>query len=355
MRQLAASLIAGSLALLFGCGGSGGGGGGDDAPPDAPGLSGDKYSVSFGPVTVNPGQENTQCIQVRLSNASPIKVHQMHNTLSLGSHHVIVYKDDMATAEQTTPFKCDPFTGALNPSGMVAPIMITQRADDELYLPDGVAYTLGANQMMRIEMHYINSADAPIQVTAQVDLYAAPEGSIHDEANILFIGSPDVSIPAGQTVTLEQFFTPSRANLDLNGAKFFAITGHTHQYGTDMQVQTAPTKGGTRTSVYAPSPFEWNEPLTETHKPEFELPAGQGGFNFKCTYTNTSASNVGFGESAKDEMCFFWAYYYPSNGAHVCVHSDNYGNVDVCCPEAGPTICNMLTQPSARAPAGSGQ
>jgi hypothetical protein len=344
MRRLAAWSSLCLLSLVFACGGSGGGTADDDTPPDAPGLSGDKYSITFGPVTVAPGQENTQCIQARISNSAAIKVHQMHNVLSLGSHHVIVYKDDMTTAEQQTPFDCQPFTGALNPSGMVAPIMITQRADDELYLPDGVAYTLGANQMMRVEMHFINSTDAPIQVSAQVDLYAAPEGSIHDEANILFIGSPDVSIPAGQTVTLEEFFTPSRASLDLTGAKFFAITGHTHQFGTDMQVQTAATNGGTRTPVYTPLPFEWNEPLTQTHKPEFELPAGQGGFNFKCTYTNTSANNVGFGESANDEMCFFWAYYYPSKGAHVCVHTQQFGGVDVCCPDAGPTICNMLIQ-----------
>ena len=343
MRRLAALLLAGSISL-FACGDGDGSATADATPPDAPGFSGDKYSIDFGPVTVAPGQENTQCIQARISNATAIKVHQMHNVLSLGSHHLIVYKDDMATAEQLTPFDCQPFTGALNPSGMVAPIMITQRADDELYLPDGVAYTLGANQMMRVEMHFINSTDQPIQVTARVDLYAAPEGSIHDEANILFIGSPDVSIPAGQTVTLEQFFTPSRASLDLTGAKFFAITGHTHQYGTDMQVSTAPTNGGTRTSVYAPSPFAWNEPLTQTHKPEFEIPSGQGGFDFKCTYTNTSAATVGFGESATDEMCFFWAYYYPSKGAHVCFHTQRFGGVDLCCPDAGATLCNMVIQ-----------
>ncbi|HEU0036636.1 MAG TPA: hypothetical protein VFQ53_38750 [Kofleriaceae bacterium] len=337
MRRLV--VLFGSLVLtsIAACGGS-------DAPPptpDAPGLSGDKYELTFGPVTVQPGQENTQCIEARLSNPAPIKVHQMHNVLGVGSHHLIVYKDDMATTEQKTPFDCQPFTGALNPSGMVAPIMITQRSDDPLYLPDGVAYTLGANQMMRVEMHFINSTDAPIEATATVELYAAPEAAIHDEANILFIGSPDIDIPAGQTVTLQEFFTPSRANLDLSGAKFFAITGHTHQYGTDMQVGIAPTSGATPTSVYAPQPFEWDEPLTQTHKPEFTIPDG-GGFNFKCIYNNTSAQNIGFGESANDEMCFFWAYYYPSQGAHVCVHTNQFGNLDLCCPDAGPTLCDML-------------
>jgi hypothetical protein len=269
----------------------------------------------------------------------------MHNILGVGSHHLIVYKDDMTTAEQTTPFDCQPFTGALNPSGMVAPIMITQRSDDELYLPEGVAYTLNANQMMRVEMHFINSTDQPIEAQATVELYAAPPETITDEANILFIGSPDVDIPAGQTVTLEQYFTPSRASLDLDGAKFFAITGHTHQLGTDMQVATSTTSGGTMTSVYAPATFKWDEPETQTHKPEFQLPDGnQSGFNFKCTYNNTTNQSVGFGESANDEMCFFWAYYYPSKGAHVCFHTEQFGGVDLCCPDAGAQICDMVSQ-----------
>jgi len=37
-------------------------------------------------------------------------------------------------------------------------------------------------------------------------------------------------------------------------------------------------------------------------------------------------------------MCFFWAYYYPSQGSHVCFHTNQFGNVDVCCPDAGPQL-----------------
>src|SRR5688572_20042412 len=191
MRFLLASTL-----MLVGCGA--------DPADGPPTLDGEKFELTFGPVTVQPGQENTQCIQARLSNTAPIKVHNMHNVLMTGSHHLIVYRDDMTTTESDTPFNCQPFTGALNPSGMVAPIMITQRQDDPLYMPDGVAYTLAANQMMRIEMHYINTTDAPIEVGAVVELYAAPEGMIQHEANILFIGSPDIDIPANSQMTLEQ-------------------------------------------------------------------------------------------------------------------------------------------------------
>src|SRR5262249_46317766 len=88
MRRLAL------LVCLIACGKSGTG----DNTADAPPLTGDKYEVTWGPVTVKPGQESTQCIWVHLSNTSEIKVHQLHNVLSSVSHHLIVYKDDKDTA-----------------------------------------------------------------------------------------------------------------------------------------------------------------------------------------------------------------------------------------------------------------
>ena len=140
---------------------------------------------------------------------------------------------------------------------------------------------------------------------------------------------------------VQAYFSTQRASLDLSGTKFFAITGHTHKYGTQVVVGTAATSGGPRTEVYNPSPFEWSEPETTTHSPEFEVPVG-GGFDIKCSYVNTSNQTLGFGESANDEMCFFWAYYYPSKGSHVCVHSNYMGlDIDICCPDAG-ALCQML-------------
>lgn len=326
------------FAAVMGCGAEG-----DDGPPP---LTGDLYSLRYGPITVPPGKEDTQCVTLRLSNTGEIKVHQMRNLLSGGSHHLIVYKDDdPKSVESTTPERCTPFTGALNLSGMVAPVMITQKAEDALTLPDRVAYTFAPNQMIRIEMHFINSTDAPIEVSATSEFYAVPESEIDHEANILFIGTPDINIPAGAMMDVQAYFTPSRASLDLAGVKFFAITGHTHKHGRNVTISTATSAGGARTSVYAPSRFDWSEPETAVHQPGFTMPDTlQAGFDITCSYHNTSTSTVRFGESANDEMCFFWAYYYPSKGSHVCVHTKMFGGVsiDACCPDAGPA-CDMLS------------
>jgi hypothetical protein len=326
--------------VLLGCGGSKGGGGDDQQMADAPPLTGDKYELHWGPVTVHPSVENTQCIWLKLSNPTEIKVHQLHNTLEQGSHHLIVYKDDMDTTEQTTPVDCQPFTGALNASGKISPIMITQKHDDELTLPDGVAYTIPAGQMIKLELHYINATDADLQVAATVDFFSADPATIHDAADLLFVGSPDISLPPNMMTTLHQFFTvPSY--VDFSSSKIFAITGHEHKLGTDVEVNVGQ-EGGQLTSVYKPNPFVWSEPVTQTSDPGFSIPSG-GGLDFTCTWMNTTAGTVRFGESANDEMCFFWAYYYPSQGSKVCIHTADPragGNLNACCP--GDSLCSFI-------------
>jgi hypothetical protein len=347
MRRTASPLI--SLLVLAACGGgtntshpadaSGSGNPDGAVAPDAPPLVGTKYSVSWGPVDVAPGQEDTRCIVVNLKNPTAVKIHQIHNVLGPSSHHLIVYRDGVDTVESLTPTHCTPFAGTLTANAATSPLMITQKKDDALTLPDGVAYSLVASQMLRLEMHFINTTDATVTLNATSDFYAVPDSTIQNEADFLFIGTPDISLAPGATSTVSEFFTmPS----SLAGANFFAITGHTHQYGTDMHVESAPSTTGAKTSVYAPSPFVWSEPATTTHNPTFTVPAG-GGFQFTCGYHNTSAAQVNFGESATAEMCFFWAYYYPSKGSHVCFHTTQFnGGIDVCCPDAGAQICSML-------------
>jgi hypothetical protein len=190
-------------------------------------------------------------------------------------------------------------------------------------------------------MHYINSTDSDQTVTATVDFFAADPSTIDYEASILFTGSPDVSIAPGETQTLHQFFMVPDY-LDLSDSKIFAITGHTHHLGTDVKVRVAPDKTGPMTEVYAPHPFSWSEPLTQTFGTPFKIPK-DGGLDFECTWTNTTEQTVTFGESANDEMCFFWAYYYPSQGSKVCIHTERYGGangLNACCP--GDSLCSFI-------------
>jgi hypothetical protein len=293
------------------------------------------FTITFGPVTVPPGVEKTQCVTKRLGNPSALHVGTIHNTLGNASHHMIVYRVN-DTTEQTTPYDCQPFTDTLDPT-KGSPLMITQKKDEVLTLPQGVAYSIAANQMLRLEMHYINPGSAAVDLTSTSTLIPIADADFKDEADFLFIGNPDVSLPPNATTTLGPSFFKLPA--DYADAKFFALTGHEHHLGTNVQVQVATSKTDPGTAVYDVPGWNWAEPKTVFPATPFTVPSGSG-FRFTCSWNNTTSQTVSFGESANNEMCFFWAYYYPSKGAKVCFHTDRLGGVDQCCP--GSNLCAAL-------------
>ena len=335
-----AGLACGGTKATSGSGGAGGSasaaGGSDAAGGSGAGIDYETYALEIGPIDVPSGVERTQCVTKRLGNPEPILVHRIDNHLSALSHHMIIYTTN-ATEEVLEPQDCSPFLDTLDPT-KGAPLMVSQKLEDSLQLPEGVAIKLEQNQMIRIELHYINTSASADQITATSTMSVLPDELFQHEAGFLFVGNPDISIPPMSQHTLgpSHFLLPG----DYSDANFFAITGHTHQWGTDVQVETADASGATVDSVYAPADFSWEEPETVQHDPPFSVPQG-GGFNFTCSWNNQSTDTVSFGESANQEMCFFWAYYYPNQGAKVCFHTDQVaGGLDLCCP--GNFLCDQL-------------
>jgi hypothetical protein len=337
------------LACLAGCSSSsatttpgatddGGTGGTDSSVYDTGTPPPGSYTGQCGPVTVGPGNDNTQCVFKRLGNMDKLHVGTFHNVLGDASHHLIVYRVN-DTVEQPTPFDCKPFTDTLDPA-KGSTLMITQKKDETLTLPKGVAYTLDANQMIRLEMHYINASSKEKTLVSTSTMIPIPDAEFKDEADFLFIGNPDISLPPGMKSTVGPSYFKLPA--EYADAKFFAITGHEHQYGTNVLVNTASSASDPGTPVYNVPGWTWSEPATVFQDPPFSIPAG-GGFKFTCEYENTGKDTVGFGESANDEMCFFWAYYYPSHGAKVCIHTNTAGGsagIDFCCP--GSSYCSFF-------------
>jgi len=282
------------------------------------------------------GAEDTRCVIRRLGNPGTARIGSIHNQLGNSSHHLIVYRTS-DTEERPEPFSCVPFTDTLDPS-VGAPLAVTQRAEEMITLPPGVAFSLDEDQMIRLEFHYINLTGEEQELRATSTFEAIPPEEFEHEADFLFIGNPDINIRPRSRATLGPTFFPLPRRL--REVNFFSITGHTHQWGTNMTVDRVDVPGGPRTSVYAPTPFLWDEPETIYHAPAFQVPEG-GGFSFTCEWNNLSGRSVSFGESANDEMCFFWTYYYPSRGAQVCVHTDSFGGgTDVCCP--GDALCALI-------------
>lgn len=274
------------------------------------GLPTEYYTMTFGPISVDKGQERTQCVTKRLGNLSTIHVGQIHNELIGVSHHLIVYKST-ATDEEPTPYDCQPFADTLS-SGKGGPLMITQKHDELLTLPQGVAFNLEPDQMIRLEVHFVNPSQETQTIEARSTFFAMPEAEFQNEAGFLFAGNTFVQLPPMQPTTLHKFIGMPP---DLAGKSFFGFTGHVHRMGTDVRVGMGPDETSV-VPVYDVPNFSWSEPPTQYHDPAKVLGANEG-FDLTCDYENTSSQTIGFGESANNEMCFFWAYYYPSVGPKV--------------------------------------
>jgi hypothetical protein len=296
----------------------------------------DEYALRWGPITVQPGVENVQCVVVRLGNDVPVKIHEIHNVLGDVSHHFIIYKT-AETEERPEPHDCDSIENLVASESDV-PLMITQKYEELLTLPEGVAFELEANAMLRLELHYINAGDAPKDVQVDSRFIPIADADFEHAADFLFIGNPDIQIPPGQSVTLGPTFLPLGA--EFADARFFGITGHQHQWGTSVTVATAADADDPGTMVYDIPNFDWDEPETVYYDPPFSLPQ-YGGFRFTCQWENQGTQTAYFGEGVEDEMCFFWAYYYPSRGHRICFHTERGGSpLDVCCP--GDQLCNLV-------------
>jgi hypothetical protein len=302
--------------------------GGAFNPPDG------SFEMHLGPIAVPAGTEKTQCVTKRLGNMGPIHVGTIHNDLIGVSHHMIVYKVN-DTVEQPDPVNCQPFTDALDPA-KGSPIMITQKSSETLTLPKGVAFNLDANQMIRLEMHYVNPTAADASVEGVATFVPMPDAEFQNEAGFLFAGSVDIDIAPMSKASVDQFI---KMPPDLTGKNYFGFTGHQHHFGTGVTVDMG-TKGAATKPVYdVGAAFTWSEPPTEYHDPPVVLEAN-GGFQIKCDWDNTGPNQIKFGESAEDEMCFFWGYYYPNAGSRVCFHTDKLGGVDSCCP--GGQFCDQF-------------
>jgi hypothetical protein len=305
-----------------------------DADSDAD-ADGDSYDIALGPIEIGRAEERTVCIEKRLTNPEAAWLHQIHSTLSVGGHHSILYRSD-ATEERTEPFECSPFLETL--CGRNVPLMITQIPEETLTYPDGVAVRLEPNQMVRVEVHFLNATESPVNVEQAFTLTTIPEASVTKEADFLFLGTPDIDVPAGEERTVGPRFVEMPEELD--GIEIFALTGHTHQYGTDVSLWRSESEGDVDEKVYPSGAYDWEEPEVRFYDPPLVMPAGSG-ISIQCSWYNYSGGDVSFGESANAEMCFAWAYYTTTRGYRLCIQSEDFGfPINACCPGDGG--CNFI-------------
>ncbi len=266
--------------------------------------------ASVGPIEVPAGIETTQCIVVPLGNKEDVVIQSIEVNLMPGSHHLIVY----ATTEQerAEPLNCAPFTGIA--LGTDIPLFFANKAKAEFAFPDGIAQEIAANQMVKIEAHYINTGATTIQGQGTVTFHTLPKATApaYQPTNFLFWGNTHIDIAPSAS-----FSTGPQFQIAPAGTHLFLVTTHQHHFGTRARVWASSKEGDLSTPIADDA--DWSNPAWKMLSPQVAFD-GTNGLSFQCDWTNTSTKQVSFGESALDEMCFVGGYYYPSHGLSLCVN-----------------------------------
>jgi hypothetical protein len=278
-----------------------------DLGVDAPAGSPNSASIT---VSVDPGQEKTVCTYVRLTNPEPMYITKSIGRLLPGSHHLIVYKAS-ATEENLTPQPCVPFAGILG--GKEDLIGETARPEGITELPKGVGIKIAANQMIKLEAHYINTTKSPLSGKGTWSFEGVPVASAPTmiEAGFFIWGSTKLKIPPKST-----WDTGIKFQKGQQGTTAFFMTTHQHSLGTKVTVWPAAALGDVSKPPIVEEP-NWAEPRMFMMDPKLEFD-GTNGLGYKCEYNNTTDAEVLFGESALEEMCFVAGWYYPTKGQDVC-------------------------------------
>ena len=269
------------------------------------------------------GQEMTVCSTVQLKNETDVDIVRLQADLQPGSHHLVLYRST-ETVESLDPTPCVPFEGIQQ--GIV-PILIAEIHSTDIQLPKNVAYHFPPHQMVRIEAHYINVSQADIVGHGKVAMIQGDSGTTYQAADLMLMGSisqlSSQGVPPNtQSFTLNPGFFSGGTKIDFTKLTFFALTGHEHHLGDTVTVAKSASKTDPGTMLYESKSWDNAPMLVFDDAHQLTFGAGEG-FRWQCSYNSMDAvpkptTVTMFGQSAvSNEMCFMWAYYYPSIGRPV--------------------------------------
>lgn len=189
--------------------------------------------------------------------------------------------------------------------------------------PDDVGVQLPSSGKIMVQWHYFNSTGRPQQDGSRVQICTMPEGSRPNIAGVTFLGTEDLGGFRGMDLG-EQSFSGTCPNDSGAPITIIAFTPHMHTIGSNMRSVVTRAEGGKETIF--DHPFAFDQQVTYDLDPPYVLRPGDS-ITTTCTYQNDTGSNVPYGQSTKEEMCYQFALAYPyralSNGVASQIGATN--------------------------------
>lgn len=299
------------------------------APP-APGTG---FQLATGAYSVPSGTESQKCYFFAAPQTETFFNH-VSSALNPGSHHFTVFRVRTKVNLYGAPGDVVDGGECFKVSNWADwPLVTNQQNSDvghttfDWQYPDGVAQRLAPNELLMVQIHYVNVAaqKTPSNAKGIVNFYSVDKSAVTAEMGTLFGVAHHVRVCPGDTDA--KAWGSCELNKNTSGAKpvtIAAANGHTHRRGIKFTM-------GLLQSVTDPAPARfyesstWHDPVY-AHGLTVPVPAG-GGVRWDCDYA-MNASECGnpqdgccctFGPlEDTQEHCNAFIYYYPKTDDVTC-------------------------------------
>lgn len=272
-------------------------------PPPAPGTG---YRMQTPTITLAGGDEKYYCYTTTLGEAADPAITKFVSATSPLVHHFEVFQT--LAPEQAGLFDCS--STLIKQSWL--PLFGAGAGGGGFTLPDGAGFKVPKDAQLLLQLHLLNATASAKTTAVSVDLTYAADATKVTAAGIYALGSMQIDLPAK---THGIVVDSPRCSLTRQH-KVFAVQPHMHQLGTRITFQTGKSATA-MTTAYQRDPWVFGvQPIDP-----FALTLEAGDFvGATCAYDNDSDSAVAYGESTKNEMCYFVLFYTPFDHLDGCVN-----------------------------------
>lgn len=184
------------------------------------------------------------------------------------------------------------------------PIFPSQRDNQQITMPTGVAAPLIVPALYVFSHHYVNATDQTIEVNAALNLETVPADEVEHVASLVFDAIEDIDVEPGTDAVVHRTCQMER---DVQVA---LVSTHTHEWG---ECTTLNDWDG---ESVADEPFFVNKnwevpPILHFEPGSFDIAAGEG-IHYACHYRNDTDRQLVMDGTAEGEMCVFAAVVYPA-------------------------------------------
>ena len=288
-----------ALALAASCG--------DDGPPTGPLMPlpppGGQQLTTL-QYTVQPGEEKYFCYTFHSPKDGPRGIIEVEPIEGSIVHHTVLFHTLVPEKEGFS--ECPVLI-----KQTWLPIWAGGRNTNGVKLPDGVAFNMDTDEQYLIQLHLLNAGTKPVTERSAINLTYAPVGTSLMPAGIFAFGSFSVDLPPNTTDIQKVVSCNSTKQMHV-----FAAFPHMHKLGKKLEFLHGTTQSDA-TMAYHKDPWVFgDQPMDPV-----DFVVNPGDFlQSTCTWDNTTATEVKYGETTADEMCFFLLFYYPYDSLGGCVH-----------------------------------